>query len=422
MLNSFQHLNKINELRDPEPRVTDRYFFGSLLNLYERGSLKMGFRVLDVERRYIRGTVERFDQKYDMYKRTRWQPEWRELGRKLWGEGLPGNKPGFTLRDRALENALWYVECGWAEGNRVENLKLYSWESGPTDKYHVLPPDLKEKVTDPAEMSRIVKKVARLAGADLVGICQLDRRWLYSHSYNMSTREPKVLEIPPEINYAIAIAVEMDYDLIKTSPTTIEGAGTGLGYSRHAYTAGILAEFIRNLGYKALPTGNDTGLSVPIAINAGLGELGRHGMLITYEFGPRVRLAKVLTDLPLQPDTPIEFGVTQFCEKCKKCVQNCPGQAISHGERTERPLNVSTSPGVLKWPVDAEKCLSFWGRNGSTCANCIRVCPFNKTPGWLHDMIKWGVSNVPWLDSFFIWTDGLFGYDKQLRPEEFWTK
>jgi reductive dehalogenase len=376
----------------------------------------------ELEKKYIVGKVEQFDQKNDMYRRSRWQPEVRGLWAKLWEESPPQNKPGYTLKDRALENALWYIENGFAVGNSKEGYGLYSWESGPTDKYHVLPSDLKEKVTDPAEMSRIVKKVARLAGADLVGICQLDRRWLYSHIYDCRTREYKVLEVPPEINYAIAFAVEMDHDLIKTSPTCIGGAGAGLGYSKHAYTAGILAEFIRNLGYKAIPAGNTTGLSVPIAISAGLGELGRHGMLITYEFGPRVRLAKVLTGLPLQPDTPVEFGVTQFCEKCKKCAQHCPAQAIHYGERTDKPLNISNNPGVLKWPIDAEKCLRFWVRNGSTCGNCIRVCPFNKEPGWLHDMVKWGVSDLPWLDSFFVWTDGLFGYDKQLRPEEYWAK
>ena len=382
----------------------------------------MGFRLLDVERQYIRGAVERFDQKYDMYKRARWQPEWRELARQNWAEASPEKKPGFTLRDRALANALWYVECSNAYGNRVENMGLFSWESKAFDHYHPLPSSLKEKVTDPAEMSRIIKKVAKFAGADLVGICKLDRRWVYSHSFNMLTRENKVLELPPEINYAIAFAVEMDYEMIKTSPTCIENATTGMGYSRMAFTAGIIAEFIRNFGYKAIPSGNDTALSVPIAIDAGLGELGRHGVVITYEFGPRVRLAKVMTDLPLQPDTPIEFGVTQFCEKCKKCAQNCPAQAIQHGDRTDKPLNVSTNAGVLKWPVDAEKCLSFWGRNGSPCANCIRVCPFNKEPGWLHDMVKWGVSNIPCLDSFFVWTDGLLGYDKPMHPEEFWAK
>ena len=72
----------------------------------------------------------------------------------------------------------------------------------------------------------------------------------------------------------------------------------------------ILAEFIRILGYKAIPMGNDTSLSIPLAIDAGLGELGRHGLLITPEYGPCVRLCKVFTDLPLEPDKPIQFGVT----------------------------------------------------------------------------------------------------------------
>jgi epoxyqueuosine reductase len=278
------------------------------------------------------------------------------------------------------------------------------------------------KVNNLVEMSRIIKKVSKHAGADLVGICELDRRWVYSHSFNMITRESKAIEIPSEIKYAIAFAVEMDYDMIKTSPTTIAGAGTGLGYSKHAYTAGILAEFIRNLGYKAIPCGNDTGLSIPIAIDAGLGELGRNGLLITKEFGPRVRLAKVLTDLPLQTDTPIEFGVTEFCEKCGKCARYCPGQAIMYGEMTDKPHNISNSSGQIKWPINAEKCLSFWAGSGSTCANCIRVCPFNKEPGLLHTLVKWGVKNTPWLDSLFVKSDDLFGYHKQLGPAEFWAQ
>jgi len=382
----------------------------------------MRFRFLDVERQYIRGHIERFDQKNQMYRRTRWQPEFRELVRKLWGEGPLENRPGYVQKDRALENAGWYVEMGYAMGNVTENMGLYSWESKPLNHYHPLPLDYKEGVTDLSKMSRIVKKVAKFAGADLVGVCQLDRRWIYSHLLDWFTREHKVLEIPPEIDYAIIFAVEMDYTLIKTTPTCTGGAATGMGYSKMAFTAGMIAEFIRNLGYKAIPSGTGTALSIPMAIDAGLGELGRHGLLITYEFGPRVRLAKVLTDLPLQPDTPIEFGVTQFCEKCKKCAQHCPGHAIQYGERTDKPLNISTNPGVLKWPIDAEKCLTSWAKTGSSCAVCIRVCPFNKEPVWLHDMVKWGVSNIPCLDSFFVWTDGLLGYDKPMHPEEFWAK
>jgi hypothetical protein len=91
----------------------------------------------------------------------------------------------------------------------------------------------------------------------------------------------------------------------------------GLGYSRMAVTSGSLAEFLRALGYIGIPSGNDTALSVPYAIAAGLGEYSRMGLLITPEYGPRVRLAKVFTDAPLVPDRPIRFGVYEFCQKCK---------------------------------------------------------------------------------------------------------
>jgi reductive dehalogenase len=271
-------------------------------------------------------------------------------------------------------------------------------------------------------MSRQIKKVARFLGASLVGICELDRRWIYSHTFHMLTREHAEFDIPEDYKYAIALAVEMDYELMKTSPTCLEGAATGVGYSEMAYVAGLLAEFIRGLGYKAIPSGNDTALSIPIAIDAGLGELGRHGILITEEYGPRVRLCKVLTDMPLAPDKIHEFGAAEFCESCKKCAKFCPGQAISSGERTDRPNNISNNSGVMKWPVDAEKCFGFWARNGSSCATCIRVCPFNKPRGWLHSTVRWGVKHAPWANSLFIWGDDFFGYGKRADPAKFWEE
>jgi epoxyqueuosine reductase len=372
--------------------------------------------------KYIVGDVPRFDQKNEMFKRTRWQPEWKYLARELTGMAPPADKPGYTQIDRALENAGWYVELAHARGTWMGNWGMYSWESDPLGRNHIMPPQCKITVDDPAEMSRIIKKVTKFAGADIVGICRFEQRWLYSHSFNTITREHKPLELPSQFEYAIVFGVEMDYDTIKASPTCLAGAGTGNGYSKMAFTAATLAEFIRNLGYKALPTGTDTALTMPLAIEAGLGEMGRHGILITPKFGPRLRIAKVLTDLPLQVDSPIEFGVLPFCEKCKKCARYCPGQAIQYGERTDQPLNMSTNTGVLKWPVNAEKCLAAWGKTGSNCAVCIRVCPFNKLPGPLHDMARWGIQHTPWLDPLFIRADDLLGYHKQLSPQEFWSK
>ncbi len=370
--------------------------------------------------KYIVGPVVRFDQKNDMFKRTRWDPSLKEMAKQLW-ESLPTGKEGFSRTDVALLNAAYFVERNFAHGLSIHNTGLYSWYTEPAARFQRIAEDATPVASDPVEMSRKVKKAACFLGADLVKIGRLDLRWIYSHSFHFVTREHQKLEIPQECRYAVVIGIEMDYANVKVSPTCISRASAGLAYSQMAFVAASLAQFIRDLGYTALPSGNDTGIDIPIAMDAGMGELGRNGLLVTPEFGPRLRIAKVLTDLPLAPDSPLDFGVARFCELCQKCARYCPSQAISHGERTDKPLNISTSPGVLKWPIDAEKCLGFWARNGTSCCNCIRVCPFNKPPGLLHNLVRWGVKNTPWLDTAFLKADGLLKYDRAIKAEEYWA-
>ncbi len=369
--------------------------------------------------RYVVGEVERFDQKSEMFKRPRWD-ESVAYGQKYYGIVEPNeDKSGYTLLDMAFKNAAWWLELVFAQGILGGKVGLFAWDAKQWGDSRP-PKGLKMAVDDPERMSSHVKKAAKFFGASLVGICELDRRWIYSHSYHMQTKEHAPVEIPEDCRYAIVTAVEMDYEALKTSPAWPQGAATGLGYSHEAFTGGLLAQFIRSLGYKAIPQGNDTSCSIPIAIDAGLGELSRSGQLITPEFGPRVRISKVFTDLPLVPDEPIEFGVWDFCRKCRKCAEACPGQAIMHGEPTEEIHNMSNRKGLLRWPINAEKCMAFWASQGGSCANCIRVCPFNKTPGWLHTSVKWGVKHARWLDPLFIWGDDLFGYGKQISADKFW--
>ena len=136
------------------------------------------------------------------------------------------------------------------------------------------------------------------------------------------------------------------------------------------------------MGYKALSCGNDTALSIPIAIDAGLGQLGRNGLLITKEFGSRVKLVKIFTDLPLKYDKPKDFGVTEFCKTCFKCAKECEADAISkEKEPTFEVHNISNNKGVLRWAVNAEKCYNYWLENGSECSTCIVVCPYNLKSG-----------------------------------------
>lgn len=177
------------------------------------------------------------------------------------------------------------------------------------------------------------------------------------------------------------MAVAMDYDSTRYSPDAISGASTGLGYSQQAVLANLVATFIRGLGYRAIPCGNDTAPSIPLAMAAGLGELGRNGLLITEKFGPRIRICKVFTDLPLKHDDYKPFGVTEFCRTCKKCAVNCPAQAISYDEPTTEGPTISNHSGVKKWYINPEKCFMFWVKNWMDCNNCVMVCPFNKPSG-----------------------------------------
>ncbi|MFC2032766.1 reductive dehalogenase [Chloroflexota bacterium] len=372
--------------------------------------------------RYVAGKVGRFDQKNEMFCRTIWDPEVSEMGRQLWGKpGEPHEtRPGYTLKDYALENAAWYLPIEYTEGNVVGNRGLYRWDTKLWGVYSKPKTGVSLPVDDLQKMTNAIKKIAKFFGASLVGVCELDRRWLYSHEYYIRTKEHTPIDIPEEYKYAIALAFEMDYELIRMSPTHTHGLTIGTGYARMAFVGSLLAQFIRLIGYKAIPMGNDTATSVPIAIDAGLGELGRLGVLITPELGPRIRLSKVFTNLPLVPDKPIEFGVWDFCMKCQKCARNCPGQAILCGEPTDQTNSISNREGVLRWPIQAEKCFAWFARNGGDCSNCIRVCPFNKPSGWHHSAVKWGVNNTRWLDSFFIRADDALGYGRQVKAERFW--
>jgi reductive dehalogenase len=376
-------------------------------------------RKMDFETKYDAGNAKPFDQKNEMFKRPRWDSELRKVGQGFWGLISPKDKPGYRHEDMSLRNAGWFLEVAYARGVMQNNFGLFSWE----DKIQgmcMLPEGLKFAADDPEYNARVVKLAAMLYGASSVGICKLDQRWIYAQGFDFVKRAEYEINIPDEYQYVINMAVPMDHSHYKYAPTFSCGGTTGLGYSKMAFTTGLMAQFVRQLGYKAIPSGNDTALSVPYAIQAGLGELGRNGILITPKLGPRVRLCKIFTNLPLAVDHPIEFGVTEFCEICKKCAKNCPGQAITDGPRTSEALNISNSNGTRKWYVDGERCFKFWSKNGCECGNCIRSCAFNKPDGKLHDVSRWFIERFPQLNTLFVKADDVFGYGKQADLETFW--
>ncbi|UCE16394.1 MAG: reductive dehalogenase [Candidatus Bathyarchaeota archaeon] len=316
-----------------------------------------------------RSKLRRFNSKNIIFERVMWDSSWEGYMRmydekvfKVIAEG----KPGYSRVDFALAYASWIVHDAFEGGFSSTKIKTYRT---PVDTIGIDWTRTKYEVDDLHKMSAYVKRAAWFFGASLIGICKLNRYWLYAD-----------VDIPEKFENVVVMAIEMDADAIATSPAAPAAAATGVGYSKMAFILACMGEFIRNLGYEAIQCGNDTALSIPLAIDAGLGELGRNGLLITPQYGPRVRLCKIFTDVPLEPDKPIEFGVNEFCKKCKLCAKHCEVDAISiDDEPSFEVVCRSNNPGALKWYVDVERCYLYWRENGIDCSTCIKVCPYNVT-------------------------------------------
>ena len=301
--------------------------------------------------------------------------------------------------------------------------------------------------TSPAQASQIVRKAAHLLGADQVGFAVLDRRWVYSHYFDEETKkafpikfsdepgyeqydQPIRLEdgtrvIPKEMKYVVVMLHEWGKDLDGTehAPTLLTEGLSTLGYARMAPTLLMVAEFIRGLGYNAIPAANDTALSIPLAVDAGLGQVGRHGLLINPRVGSRCRISKIFTDLPLEAAGAVDSGITEFCNACQKCVPKCGTKAITTGERSFEPLDESNSPGVFSWKVDAKKCMTFQNRVGSTCSTCVRRCAWTKPPNRMYAIPRFFIRNFRWrwLNKTWVWLDDLAGNGKfDKKAKDFW--
>ena len=246
----------------------------------------------------------------------------------------------------------------------------------------------KRKDFTPEEITKEIKEVAKYAGADIVGITTVKQDFTYSEGFSY---EESKLEVGPAVThpielkhpYAIVVGKEMDFDRIQSTLTekNEESLGEiGKTYYELAQIACGLAAYIRQMGYSARAhhIRNEQICHVPHAIDAGLGEQGRHDFLITREYGPRVRLATVTTDLELIEDKPVDIGVQDLCENCRLCEINCPGQALSEEKTVIR--------GYRKWPHDQDKCFNFWVTGGNTfgCTMCLKVCPWNKPRSFVH--------------------------------------
>jgi epoxyqueuosine reductase len=254
----------------------------------------------------------------------------------------------------------------------------------------------KRTIEDTFSVSNEIKGIAKSLGADGVRITRLNPKWVF-----------KGADLTHQ--YAIVIGEQLPYRYTGPTPFPKQAANLVTQYYKEGgHVALFLAESIRKMGYPARAHYESWSqvLSIPVAIDAGMGELGRNGLLIVPEFGPRGRISVVTTNLPLEVDQPRHLGIQEFCDLCTKCVRYCPANAVPLG-------GPSVVRGILKWEVDLKKCLSYWYKdpnNYVNCLGCITACPFNKPDRLLHRMGQYLVQRNHLSRYLLMHLDDLLGY------------
>jgi ferredoxin len=270
-----------------------------------------------------------------------------------------------------------------------------------------------DKITiDPKRASVKIKAFARHIGADLVRIGPLNQSWVYkhvgrSHSSGMVIGSP--INLPHQ--HAIVVAISLNRDMVRAAPQLPIELETMRAYLRLASIVTTVAMYIRTLGYSARAHDlmNYQVILPPVAVDAGLGELARHGIVITEEYGSAIKIAAVTTDMPLVNDKPLDLGVDEFCRECRFCAEYCPVSAIPKAEKT-------LVRGVRKWKINDVACYSYWRRVGTDCGICLAVCPWTRPRYFPHNTTLWAIENSGLARTVAIKVDDILGRRRRECP------
>jgi len=219
---------------------------------------------------------------------------------------------------------------------------------------------------DNPELVEVIEKAAYDLGADLVGFTEVTSDNVYAGK-----------EVP--YRYVIVVAMRMDSEKIATAPSLDCGVETVSITGALGALVNRLSDQIKDLGYDAVPAPALGGaVDYPsLARMAGMGEYGRHGLLISQFNGACQRIAAVFTNLevPIERSNPHRW-VRDFCSACGRCIRACPSNAI-------REESVPTKAGHSPC-VELGKCLLYLVTHFG-CSICIKECPFTTTG---YDRIK----------------------------------
>jgi ferredoxin len=353
----------------------------------------------------------RFDEREIMFARARLEPGSAELER--YYSEHPEHKAADD-RFRALpgllsKRAKFYDPFGFAaiEASFYLTESLREAVDGPVAAERVQ--------ASPEEMTLYLKRLAHFYGALNVGVTALEPYHVYSHIGRGAGEYGAPISL--EHTHAIAFTVEMDFEMVMTAPRAPTSMETAKEYVEAARVAVQLAQAIREMGYEARAhiDGNYRLIAPLVARDAGLGEIGRMGLLMSPKEGPRLRLGVVTTTLELISD-PREpnRALIDFCNICKKCAQNCPSRSIPFDDRRE-------IDGALRWRIDSDTCFRYWNRVGTDCARCMAVCPYAHPDNWAHNLVRRGIQRSGFFRRLALWLDDLFyGHSPAVKPGPGW--
>jgi len=212
------------------------------------------------------------------------------------------------------------------------------------------------------DVTEAIRQKARELGYGEVGFTNNDRHYVYQ------SRKPAMKGGLPN---AICLALEQDYNKTQTIPS-MAGEETHFGtYFNQGPLTMELTDFIRSLGYRVQVSGPTWhyGPMIPMFVQAGLGQLGANGQLLSPHFGSRARLQVIFTDANVTYDQPIDYGIHKFCQVCQVCVNRCPGRALMPEKVWYR--------GVEKNKLVFKRCRPVMARYLG-CGICMKVCPIQK--------------------------------------------
>lgn len=222
------------------------------------------------------------------------------------------------------------------------------------------------------DLTNEIKEFLMNIGADLVGVASVD-------AFSNAPEGHKPTDYLPKAKSVVAIAYSLNRGPIKNLPKTrneyiVDFDQANGNLNRLAHNG---AKFLEKRGFTSIPFSADASLGDGVrlkgdlsnkhmAVASGLGVFGLNNLVLTKEFGSRVRFAGIVTEAELTPNQPI---TEEICTKCLRCINNCPMNALKDWEQNFDPQE--------GWRMDKEKCYHyiFVQLGGKRCGMCIASCP-----------------------------------------------